>query len=241
MASSHRPRVGVSACLLGERVRYDGGHKRDRFLAGPLARRVEWVPVCPEVEAGMTVPRDAMGLVGAPSSPRLVVKRTGEDKTAAMRAFAHGRVEALAALGLDGYVLKSKSPSCGMAGVPVGRTSGRAAAGGVGLFARALRARLPLLPVEDEARLLDPRRRAAFVERVFAHARWRRLLAEGATPARLLSFHAAHEAWLSTYDPVRCRRLGRVARARTLLPAARAARYGALLLEALAAPRGGHR
>src|SRR5207244_2494923 len=99
-------------------------------------------------------------------------------------------------------------------GVPVRRASGQAAAGGVGLFARALRARLPLLPVEDEGRLADPRRRAAFVNRVFAHARWRRLAAEGATPARLLSFHAAHEAWLLAYDPARCRRLGRIARAR---------------------------
>src|SRR5690242_19296936 len=153
--SEGKVRLGVSACLLGESVRYDGGHKRDRFLTETLAPYVEWVPVCPEVELGLGVPRDTLRLVGEAAAPRLVVEHTGEDLTARMARFAHRRLEALAALELDGYVLKRASPSCGLFRVRVYDAKRAPSAAGRGLFAAALVDRLPALPVEEEGRLGD--------------------------------------------------------------------------------------
>src|SRR5438105_2341227 len=136
-------RVGISACLLGERVRYDGGHKRDAFLTEVLGKHVEWVAVCPEVELGLGVPREPITLVRMGDDTRLVVTTTGEDLTEKMRAYAAWRTQGLASLELDGYVLKSKSPSCGLGRDPAGR----------GLFAEALQTGMPCLPMEDDARL----------------------------------------------------------------------------------------
>ena len=164
-------RIGVSACLLGAEVRYDGGHKRDPVLTETLAPFVEWIPVCPEVELGLGIPRDTLRLVGDPGAPRLVVERTDEDLTARMRGFAAARVAELARLGLDGYVLKSASPSCGLFGVPV--HDGRDRGTGRGLFAAALVDALPALPVEEEGRLADPAVRQDFLERAFARRRAR--------------------------------------------------------------------
>ena len=166
-----RPRLGVSACLLGEETRYDGGHKRDRLLVETFGPRVEWVPVCPEVECGLPVPRDPMRLVGDPAGPRLVVIRTGEDLTGRMEAWIRERLPALEALQLDGFIFKARSPSCGLARVQVyGSTAEDAPAdpAGVGLFARAVMDRLGRLPVEEEGRLLDAGVLEGFMERVFA-------------------------------------------------------------------------
>src|SRR5512145_160552 len=162
-------RVGISACLLGQQVRYDGGHKRDAFLTDTLGRWVEWVPVCPEVELGLGIPREAIRLEGDPDRPRLVAPRSGADHTAAMQRLARARAAELARQDLSGYVLKKDSPSCGMARVRVYAGSGTPARRGTGLFARALMERLPLLPVEEEGRLHDARLRENFVERVFAY------------------------------------------------------------------------
>lgn len=168
-------RLGVSACLLGDAVRYDAGHKRDRFLVDVLGPFVEWVPVCPEVELGLGVPRDPIRLVGSPEAPRLVVERTGEDLTVRMRRHAATRIRELERLGLDGYVLKARSPSCGLRAVNVHpAATGPPAPRGRGLFAAELARRLPALPVEEEGRLADPAIREAFIERVLA-ARRRRL------------------------------------------------------------------
>lgn len=179
----HRPRVGVSACLLGREVRYDGQHRRDAFLLDVLGRLVEWVPVCPEVELGMGVPREPIRLVGRPGAPRLVAERSGRDHTEAMRAYAERRVAALAVEGLAGYVTKASSPSCGLEGVRVwpDTDGGSPRPEGAGAFAAVLRARLPLLPIEEEGRLRDPALYDRFVERVFAYDRWRRAAA-GAGP-----------------------------------------------------------
>ncbi len=175
---SDRPRIGVSACLLGERVRYDGGDKRDAWLADILGPRVEWVPVCPEVEAGLGTPREPMNLArGADGRLVVITDRVRDDLTNAMTGFSARRVDALAASGLDGYVLKAGSPSCGL-DVPVHRLPG---AGDqsvleertLGLFAAALTARFPGLPVADERQLADPVSRGRFVARVFAHHRAR--------------------------------------------------------------------
>jgi uncharacterized protein YbbK (DUF523 family) len=163
--------------LLGDPVRYDGAHKRDAFLADVLGPFVEWVPVCPEVEVGLGVPRDPIRLAGHADAPRLVVETTGEDITTRMRRYAVSRARALAALGLDGYVLKSRSPSCGVLGVPVHDARGVQTNAGRGIFAAALMRRLPMLAVEDDERLADPHVRAHFLERVFAAWRWRTSLA----------------------------------------------------------------
>ena len=165
-------RIGISSCLLGEEVRFDGGHKRDPFLTDVLGPHVEWVRVCPEVELGLGVPREALRLVRVDGDVRMITIRTNIDHTDAMRAWARRRVEALASMQLHGYILKTDSPSCGMERVKVyGEEGAPPSRTGVGLFAEALKARLPALPVEEEGRLLDPALRERFIERVFAYHR----------------------------------------------------------------------
>ncbi len=232
-----RPRLGVSACLLGQRVRHDGDHKRDAFLATTLGRLVEWVPVCPEVELGLGIPREPIQLEGHPGAPRLIALESRTDHTRAMTRFARARVEQLARLGLAGYVLKAGSPSCGMARVPVHEARGRSMRRGTGLFARALMERLPLVPVEEEGRLRDPALRRSFVARVFAYARWQRALAAGMTRRRLRAFHAAHAALLLAHDPAAARRLDALVADVERRPfRALVARYGAHLTRALRTP-----
>jgi uncharacterized protein YbbK (DUF523 family) len=170
-----RPRIGISACLLGQEVRYDGGHKRDTFLAEILGSYVEWVPVCPEVELGMGTPRPPIRLERHDGEIRLVMPSTSADYTDAMRKYAERRADELAKLDLDGYILKKDSPSCGLEGVKVCDGSGAPSAVGRGLFAEALIARLPDLPVEEEGRLADPLLRESFVRRVFLHHNLRQL------------------------------------------------------------------
>jgi uncharacterized protein YbbK (DUF523 family) len=172
MASS-RPRIGISACLLGQEVRYDGGHKRDSFLTEILGSYVEWVPVCPEVELGMGTPRPPIRLERHGGEIRLVMPSTGGNYTDAMRKYAERRVEELAKLDLDGYILKRNSPSCGLEGVKVYDGSDAPSTDGRGLFAEALIARLPDLPVEEEGRLDDPALCETFLKRVFARQRLR--------------------------------------------------------------------
>jgi len=159
--------LGISTCLLGERVRYDGGHKHDAYLTDTLGQFVEWVPVCPEVECGLPVPREAMHLEGDPASPRLVTIRTHVDQTDRMLAWARRRVEELARDDLCGFVFKANSPSCGRECIPVYDARGTAQESGVGLFARAFMERFSLLPVEDDLRLHDPALRENFIERIF--------------------------------------------------------------------------
>ena len=166
---SRRIRLGISACLLGDEVRYDGGHKRDAFLTDVLGPLVEWVKVCPEVEVGMGTPREPIRLVDESGVIRLRAVTTGIDHTASMTAFAAHRVEALAAAGLSGFVLKADSPSCGPSGVRVVDGSGTETRSGIGLFAQALAARFPDLPMADERQLADPAVREDFLARVFAY------------------------------------------------------------------------
>ena len=166
-------RVGISQCLLGDNVRYDGGHKRDSVLIEALGRHVEWVPVCPEVEVGLGTPREPMRLVGDPQAPRLVTLNAGVDHTEAMHRFAQRRVRELEALNLSGFVFKSASPSCGIRQVPLFNTQGIETHDGVGLFARAFMAHFPDMPVEEESRLHDPQVLKSFLERVRAYRRSR--------------------------------------------------------------------
>jgi len=171
MTASPRLRIGISQCLLGDHVRYDGGHKRDALLADTLSRHVEWVPVCPEVEAGLGVPREPMRLEGTAVSPRIVTITTSVDHTAAMQQFSARRLRELERLDLSGYVFKARSPSCGIAKVPLLNAQGGETSDGVGLFARALMEHFPLLPVEDEDRLYDPQTLKDFLKRASAYRR----------------------------------------------------------------------
>ena len=166
MTASPRLRIGISQCLLGDHVRYDGGHKRDHLLADTLSRQVEWVPVCPEVEAGLGVPREPMRLEGTVASPRLVTITTNLDHTAAMHQFSARRLRELDRLELSGYVFKARSPSCGIGRVPLMNAQGVETSEGVGLFAQALIEHFPSLPIEDEDRLHDPQILKDFLQRV---------------------------------------------------------------------------
>jgi uncharacterized protein YbbK (DUF523 family) len=173
-----RIRVGVSACLLGAKVRYDGQDKRDAFLVEQLGPMVEWVTVCPEIEVGMGVPREPVRLVAdrRGAGPRVVGLTSGADWTERMRRFADARVAELAREELAGFVLKSRSPSCGMAGVSVYADAGASVPlpeTAAGLFAAALNDAFPDLPIEEEARLQDAHLRETFVERIFTYARLR--------------------------------------------------------------------
>ena len=164
-------RIGISQCLLGDPVRYDGGHKRDALLADTLSQQVEWVPLCPEVEAGLGVPREPMQLEGTATSPRLVTITTKVDHTDTMARFSRRRVRELAALDLSGFVFKARSPSCGIGRVPLVSAQGVETPEGVGLFAQALIKRFPLLPVEDEDRLHDPQILKDFLKRASDYRR----------------------------------------------------------------------
>jgi uncharacterized protein YbgA (DUF1722 family)/uncharacterized protein YbbK (DUF523 family) len=211
-------RIGISACLLGEEVRYNGGHKRDAFLTDKFGRYVEWVAVCPEVELEMGTPRPSIRLERIGGGVHLVMPSTGGDYTDAMREYAERRVAALAAMDLDGYVLKKDSPSCGMERVKVYPGSGKEGSGmpskeGRGLFAEALISRLPDLPVEEEGRLNDPQLRESFVTRVFVHHRWQRWhQGERAawTRVSLMGFHERHKYVLMARNQAALRRLGRL-------------------------------
>ncbi|MDD3652534.1 DUF523 and DUF1722 domain-containing protein [Immundisolibacter sp.] len=237
-----RLRLGVSACLLGERVRYDGGHKRDGFVADVLAEHFELVPMCPEVAIGLGVPRAPIRLVQTAAGVRVRGVRDVElDVTDALDAEAARVCRQLA--GLCGYVLKKNSPSCGMARVKTYTESGQEHGRGSGAFAAGLMARAPLLPVEEEGRLRDPVLRENFIERVFAYARWQALLAAGASGAALVDFHGRHKYQLLAHNQAAYRRLGRlVAGAGRQPPAGLLADYGAQFMAALGrhASVGGH-
>ncbi len=226
--------IGVSSCLLGNPVRYDGGHKRDDYITTTLAKHVEFVAVCPECEAGFGVPRKAMRLYGDPASPRLVIRETGEDKTEQMTTWVHKKIEALSKMQLCGFILKSKSPSCGMERVKMYNTKEAVAASGSGLFGGALTSRFPLLPIEEEGRLHDEAIREHFIVRIFAHRRWLNLLEEKVTPARIVEFHTQHKYLLMAHNPAILRELGKLtARVRELKANDFLRTYENLFMEAL--------
>lgn len=229
-----RIRVGVSSCLLGNAVRYDGGHKRDAFVAGRLSRLVTLVPVCPEVEVGMGTPREPARLVRIGRGVRMVGCDSGTDRTGAMRRWAEARVRELEAEDLCGFVLKAGSPSCGLERVEV-HSRGAAARSGRGLFARVLVRRMPLLPVVEEGRLGDPRRRENFIERVFAWRRLEDLFASRWTAGDLVRFHAAERLLLLAHHPPAWRALARLVAGTAVRPRAELARrYRETYMRALA-------
>jgi uncharacterized protein YbgA (DUF1722 family)/uncharacterized protein YbbK (DUF523 family) len=234
--STDRIRIGVSSCLIGERVRYDGGDKRDGFIVDSLGAAFELVPVCPEVAIGMGVPRPPIRLVGDLQQPRaLGVDDPDLDVSAPLTAF--GRRMAVELDDIDAYIFKSRSPSCGPARVKVYGAGKVPRAQGVGLYAREIMARQPLLPVEEEGRLVEPLRRDNFIERVFAYRRWKQLLASGFSTAGLMEFHARHKLILMAHGAVYYRALGRLAaEGKGLRPARLCEEYGIGFTAALQHP-----
>jgi uncharacterized protein YbgA (DUF1722 family)/uncharacterized protein YbbK (DUF523 family) len=203
-------KLGISSCLLGEKVRYDGGHKLDHFLTDTLGAYVDWVPVCPEVESGLSVPREAMHLVGDPGAPRLVTIRSGVDHTVRMNRWANKKVTSLAVLDLCGFVFKSRSPSSGLRGVKIYSPEGMPVGTGSGLFAKAFQDRFPLLPVEDEGRLHDPALREIFIERIFVYRRWQEFGSSDKTIADLVLFHTSHKLLIMAHSPRHYSALGKI-------------------------------
>ncbi len=228
-------RLGISRCLLGDEVRFDGGHKRDHFLTDTFGRYVEWVPVCPEVEAGLGTPREAMRLIGDPHRPRLVTIKSGIDHTGALETMTERRVEELRALDLSGYVFKKDSPSCGVERVRLYNAHGMPSRNGVGIFARAFIERFPLIPVEEEGRLCDPPLRENFIERVFCYRRYQDLINGGVTRQVVVRFHTVHKYLLLAHSQQHYQVLGRlVGRAEQYRPRELAVKYGELFMKALA-------
>lgn len=227
-------RLGISTCLLGENVRYDGGHKHDRFLTDTLGQYVEYVPVCPEVECGLSIPREAMRLVGDPESPRLITIRSKIDHTDRMLTWARGRVADLQKENLCGFIFKKDSPSSGMERVKVYNEKGMAERTGVGLFARTFKEHFPLLPVEEEGRLHDTKLRENFIESIFVFQRWRRLLEQRKSRGNLVQFHTRHKLLIMSHSPEHYREMGRlVAHAKEYSPTELYDRYQTVLSEAL--------
>jgi uncharacterized protein YbgA (DUF1722 family)/uncharacterized protein YbbK (DUF523 family) len=227
-------KLGISTCLLGENVRYDGGHKLDRFLTETLGQYVEYAPVCPEVECGLPVPRESMHLEGDPVSPRLVTIRTKQDMTDRMIQWALKRVVELEKEGLCGFIFKSDSPSSGMERVRVYNEKGMPVKRGVGMFARVFMDHFPLLPVEDEGRLHDPELRENFIERIFTLKRWRGVLAEKQSRGNLVDFHTKHKLLILSHSPKHYQEMGKlVARAKELPLKEVYERYQTLLMESL--------
>ena len=229
-------RIGVSACLLGEEVRFDGGHKLDHFLVDVLGRFVEFVDVCPEVGVGLGTPRESLRLVEIGGATRMVTNKTAIDLTERMQAWSERKVRELEALDLSGYVLKKDSPSCGMERVRrYDAGTGIPAKDGVGLFAAALMAALPLLPVEEEGRLRDWRLRENFIERIFGYRRVRALFSGRWSMGDLVAFHSKAKLQILAHQPTAYTELGQlVAHGKALGRAELAAKYCAVYLGALA-------
>lgn len=227
--------IGISSCLLGNAVRYDGGHKLDRYIRDTLGRYLHFIPVCPEVECGLSVPREAMRLEGDPLKPRLVTNKTGRDLTRQMQAWGRQRLITLEKEELCGFIFKKNSPSSGMARVKVYNAKGMPVKNGNGIFAKAFMDRFPKIPVEDEGRLHDPGLRENFIERIFALRRWRQALKEKMDVGHLVAFHTHEKLLLMSHSPQHYRRLGKlVAQDKQMTQSCLIDAYEQLFMDALA-------
>ena len=227
-------KLGVSSCLLGENVRWNGGHARSRFITDTLSEFVEFVPVCPEVEAGFPIPRETMRLVGDIEQPRLVTSRSGVDHTDQMLAWAGQRVKTLEKEDLCGFVFKKDSPSSGLKNVKVFNDKGMPEKKGVGIFARAFTEHFPRIPVEEEGRLNDAKLRENFIEQIFTLKRWRKTLAAPKGAGRLVDFHTRHKLLILSHSPEIYRSMGKlVAGGKSMPIKQRYDQYEKLLMEAL--------
>ena len=203
-------KLGVSTCLLGKNVRYDGGHKLDRFLTDTLGQYVEYIPVCPEVECGLGIPRESLRLVGDPNAPRLVTTHTNKDHTERMTKWAETRVRELEKEDLYGFIFKSRSPSSGMERVKVYSEKGMPCHKGVGMFARIFMLHFPLIPVEEDGRLHDPKLRENFIERIFTLKRWREMISEQPSLGNLVEFHTQNKLLILSHSEKHYRLMGKL-------------------------------
>lgn len=228
-------RLGVSACLLGEEVRYNGGHKHMHFLTHVLGDYVDWVSVCPEVEVGMGTPRESIRLQGSVDDPQLVGPKSGADHTAAMKTWSQTRLDELGTLDLHGYVFKKDSPSCGLFRVRLYNIeTGIPTRDGQGIFARALTERMPLLPVEEEGRLNDLPLRENFIERIFAYYRFKEMIKENPTPGGLVAFHTGMKMSILAHSPKHYREMGQlVAQGSKIVWEEMVSAYGRLMMTGL--------
>jgi uncharacterized protein YbgA (DUF1722 family)/uncharacterized protein YbbK (DUF523 family) len=227
-------KLGISSCLLGENVRYDGGHKLDRFLTDTLGQYVEFSPVCPEVECGLPIPRESMHLEGDPESPRLITSKTKQDMTDRMLSWAKKRVVELEKEGLCGFIFKSDSPSSGMERIKVYNEKGIPVKKGIGMFARIFMEHFPLLPVEDEGRLHDPGLRENFIERIFTLRRWREVLDRKESRGSVVDFHTRHKLLILSHSPKHYQMMGiLVAKTKDLPIKELYQQYQTILMEAL--------
>jgi len=203
--------IGISSCLLGNKVRYDGQHKLDHFLAETLGAFVKFIPVCPEVECGLSVPRDAMRLVGNPENPELVTIKTKINFTEKMKTWGEIKLNELDSKNLCGFIFKAKSPSSGMERIKVyPEKGGVALKNGVGIFAAMFMKKFPLIPVEDDGRLHDPEIRENFIERVFIYKRWLEMIEKENTVHGLIQFHTKHKLMLMAHSPEHYRETGKL-------------------------------
>ena len=227
-------KLGISTCLLGEHVCYDGGHKLDRFLKDTLGQYVKYIPVCPEVECGLPIPRESMHLEGDPESPRLVTSRTKQDMTERMVDWARKRVVDLEKEDLCGFIFKSDSPSSGMERVRVYNEKRMPVKKGMGMFARVFMEHYPLLPVEDEGRLHDPKLRENFVERIFTLKRWREVLEKKESRGTLVEFHTQHKLLILSHSPKHYQIMGKLVAGSKEIPLRELyQQYQVILMEAL--------
>jgi uncharacterized protein YbgA (DUF1722 family)/uncharacterized protein YbbK (DUF523 family) len=203
-------KIGISSCLLGNAVRYDGGHKLDHYLRDILGNYVKYVPVCPEVECGLPIPREAMRLVGNPDEPRLMTIRTKIDHTERMRSWSRDKLDELENEDLCGFIFKTKSPSSGLHAIKVYTEAGMPSRRGTGVFAREFTRRFPLIPVEDEGRLHDANLRENFIERIFAFGRWKDFVRDDGSLHGLIEFHADHKLLVMAHSPKHVKLLGNI-------------------------------
>ncbi|WP_419780651.1 YbgA family protein [Maridesulfovibrio sp.] len=210
MLDSEKVRLGIAKCLLGEKVRYDGSHKLDRYLRDVLGPYVEWVPVCPEMECGMGVPREAVRLVGDVDNPRLIGRNSGDDWTARMQEWGRKKLELLEKKNLCGYIFKHGSPSNAMGRMKVYNDDGRIFYSGTGIWARMVMDHFPGLPCEDDGRLHDNGIRENFINRIFTFKRWRDTMADGFTPAKMVDFHTRHKMLVMAHNESLYRKMGKL-------------------------------
>jgi uncharacterized protein YbgA (DUF1722 family)/uncharacterized protein YbbK (DUF523 family) len=203
-------RIGISSCLLGNNVRYDGGHKRDNYLINILGKYVEYVPVCPEVECGLPIPREAMRLVGEIENPRLVTRTTNVDLTEQMLTWARKRVKELEKENLCGFIFQKSSPSSGMERIKVYNKHGMGEKKGIGMFAREFMNHFPFLPVEDDGRMHDHFLRENFIQRIFVKHRWLELIKSDKTVNGLVKFHTQHKLLLMSHSQKYLKEMGKI-------------------------------
>ena len=227
-------KIGISRCLMGDQVRYNGGHSHDRYLTDTLGQYVTYVPVCPEVECGMSIPRDAMRLVGDENAPRLITIKTGKDNTDQMLTWAKARCKELEKENLCGFIFKKNSPSSGLFRVKVYTEAGMPSKRGVGLFARTFTETFPLIPAEEDGRLNDPKLREMFIEQIFTMKRWRDLLAQPKKLGALMGFHTRHKLLILSHNQDIYRKMGKlIANGKSVPVTELYSTYEKLLMEAL--------